>query len=49
MNQNMKSGYMCDDSMYEPGGLVDQIRSMSDEEFEKHIEELKSREKEKQS
>lgn len=48
MNQNMKPEYICDDSIYESGGLVDQIRAMSDEEFEKHIEELKGREKEKQ-
>ena len=39
--------YICDDRMYAPGGLMDQIRSMSDEEFEKHIAELKEKENQK--
>lgn len=36
--------YICDDRMYEPGGYLKQIRDMSDEEFKRHIEELKKRE-----
>lgn len=39
--------YICDDSIYEEGGLVDRVRSMSDEEFEKYIEKLKKEEAEK--
>lgn len=42
-NQN-SDDYICDDRIYEPGGLVDQIRSMTDEEFERHIEKLKKQE-----
>nr|DAH06021.1 MAG TPA: 30S ribosomal protein S2 [Caudoviricetes sp.] len=42
-----KNDYICDDRVYAPGGLMDQIRGMSDEEFQKHIAEL--REKEEQN
>ena len=41
---NDELDYICDDRIYESGGLLDQIRSMADEEFEKHIEELREKE-----
>lgn len=41
----MGKEYVCDDHIYEPGGLMDQIRTMTDEEFEKFIEEEKKKEK----
>jgi len=47
-NNHNSDDYICDDRMYEPGGLMDQIRSMTDEEFEKHIEELKKQENNKE-
>lgn len=47
MDTNKEPEYICDDRMYEPGGYLDRIRSMSDEEFEKHIEALKKKEAEK--
>lgn len=42
-----KNDYICDDRVYAPGGLMDQISGMSEEEFQKHIAEL--REKEEQN
>lgn len=36
--------FVCDDRILEPGGLMDQIRTMTDEEFEKFIEEEKKKE-----
>lgn len=36
--------YICDDRMYAPGGLMDQIRGMTEEEFKRYIEELKKSE-----
>lgn len=48
MDKNMKNdsldNYICDDRIYEPGGLMDQIRSMSDEEFELYIKEHRKQE-----
>lgn len=40
----MEKEYICDDRMLEPGGLMDQIRTMTEEEFEKFIEEEKKKE-----
>ncbi len=40
----MESEYICDDRIFEPGGLMDQIRAMSDEEFEQFIAEQKKKE-----
>ena len=36
--------YICDDRIYEPGGLLDKALHLSDEEFEKYIEDLKKEE-----
>lgn len=47
MSINKELEYICDDRIYEPDGYLDQIRKMSDEEFEKHIEALKKKENEK--
>lgn len=38
--------YIIDDRMYESGGHMDQIRTMSDEEFEKYIDEQRAKERE---
>ena len=40
----MEGEYICDDRIFEPGGLMDQIRAMSDEEFEQFIAEQKKKE-----
>ncbi len=40
----MEKEYICADRMFEPGGRMDQIRSMTAEEFEKFIEEEKKKE-----
>lgn len=40
----MESEYICDDRIFEPGGLMDQIRAMSDEEFEQFIAKYKQEE-----
>lgn len=40
----MEGEYICDDRIYEPGGLMDQIRAMSDDEFEQFIMEQKKKE-----
>ena len=36
--------WICDDRIYAPGGLLEQVRQMSDKEFELFIEELKKKE-----
>ena len=43
-NSGISEEYICDDSIYEPGGLMDRIRSMSDDEFEKYIKEQRKQE-----
>ena len=43
MSINKELEYICDDRIYEPDGYLDQIRKMSDEEFEKHIKEERKR------
>lgn len=40
----MEEEYICDDRIFEPGGLMDQIRAMSDEEFEQFIAKYKQEE-----
>lgn len=36
--------YVCDDRMYEPGGLLDQVMHLDDKEFEDFLEKLKAEE-----
>lgn len=36
--------YFGDDRIYEPGGLLDQIRSMTNEDLEMYLETLKKQE-----
>ena len=36
--------YICDDRMYEPGGLLDKALHLSDEEFEEYLKTLKNEE-----
>ena len=39
---------ICDDRIYAPGGLMDQVRGMSDEEFEIFMEKRKKAKEEKE-
>lgn len=37
---NNSQEFICDDRMYKPGGLFDQIRAMTEEEFKEFIKEV---------
>ena len=39
-------GMICDDRIYAPGGELDQVRKMTDEEFKEYIDRLKAKEAE---
>ena len=41
---NNSQEFICDDRMYKPGGLFDQIRAMT-EEFIKEVEKRENKEK----
>ena len=41
---NNSQEFICDDRMYKPGGLFDQIREMTEEEFKEFIKEVEKRE-----
>ena len=41
---NNSQEFICDDRMYKPGGLFDQIRAMTEEEFKEFIKEVEKRE-----
>lgn len=38
--------YICDDRMYEPGGLLDQVMNLTGEDLEAFIQKLKEEEEE---
>ena len=41
----MADEYICDDRIYESGGLLDQIRAMTDEERKSYIKEFEEKRK----